>query len=84
MRVASLVPAAALLLAACQTIDDSDWRGGESTSFNQAERTCKTQTKYIAEEARRGEFFVGCMAALGWTPRPGTAFASLATAPDPT
>lgn len=83
MKVALLAAAAALLLAACQTTD-SDWIGGEGTSFYHAERTCTTQTEFISAEERRPRFFVGCMAALGWTPGSGSEYAQLATISDPT
>lgn len=73
MRTLGLLAALALL-AACQTTDDSEWtRGSVSTPFNQAERTCQDQQAFVADEAKRPAFFTECMAALGWTPRAGSA-----------
>jgi hypothetical protein len=70
-----IAPLAALaLLAACQTIEDSDWVGGRlGTPFNQAERTCHDQQEFVAEKDKRPHFFTECMAAFGWTPKAGAA-----------
>ncbi|MFA9199685.1 MAG: hypothetical protein ACEQR8_00655 [Cypionkella sp.] len=61
----------ALLLAGCETTNSDNWTGGATTPFNQAERSCLSLAQDVAEEADRREMFVGCMAALGWSPRPG-------------
>ena len=37
----------------------------------QAERSCQDLMGTIAKEDARREFFVGCMRAFGWTPKPG-------------
>ena len=67
--------AAVVALAACETTTSDDWTGGGSTPFKQAERSCEEQTQNIrSEEAgAKADFFVGCMKALGWEPKPGTA-----------
>ncbi|MGI8944584.1 MAG: hypothetical protein ACR2FJ_10230 [Qipengyuania sp.] len=67
------LPLLAPALAACQSVDDSDWvRGEYGSGFNQAERGCEELTeRTIEQESKREEFFVGCMKALGWTPKPG-------------
>lgn len=69
MRIAAM--ALTLVLAACETTNSSDWTGGSGTPFKQAERTCQEELKNISKEAGRRDFFIGCMEALGWTPRPG-------------
>lgn len=61
----------ALLLSACETTNSDDWTGGSGTPFDQAERSCGELVKSIDQEADRRDFFVGCMASLGWAPRPG-------------
>ena len=72
-------------LAACETTNSDDWTEGDpNVPFNTAEDTCETQTNSIEDEEDRPEFFAMCMTALGWTPRPGTPYATPATAPDPT
>jgi|GEM_PF-5318158 len=71
-------------LAACQTTTSDEWTGDGSTDFTQAERSCEKQTENIEEKAERAEFFVGCMRALGWEPKPGTEYATPEDAPDPT
>jgi hypothetical protein len=60
----------ALALAACETTNSDDWVGTEGTPFSQAERSCGVMLEDVGEERRR-EFFIGCMAALGWAPKPG-------------
>lgn len=60
-----------LVLAACETTNSSDWSGGQGTSFKQAERSCTDLLPGISKEENRRDFFIGCMQALGWTPRPG-------------
>ena len=76
MKAARPVLAAALLLSACETTNESEWASApEGTPFDHAERTCESQQEAIAEEAARPAFFVKCMAAFDWTPRPGTPFA---------
>ena len=45
--------------------------GGGGTPFKQAERTCLDLMDSIREEDGRSDFFLGCMNAYGWTPRPG-------------
>lgn len=69
LRVAPLILLVAL--AACETTNSSDWTGGEGTPFKQAERSCQDMMGTIAKEVERREFFIGCMRALGWTPKPG-------------
>ena len=66
---ASLVPLCALLLTACETTNSEDWTGGATTPFEQAERSCETQMEFISQEENRRTFFIGCMRALGWTPK---------------
>lgn len=61
----------ALSLGACETTNSSDWVGGEGTPFKQAERSCNQLLPTVAEEDDRRDFFIGCMGALGWSPRPG-------------
>jgi hypothetical protein len=58
-------------LAACKTSGSDDWTGGAQTPFGQAERSCTELLDTISREEDRREFFIGCMGALGWTPRPG-------------
>ena len=60
-----------LVLAACETTNSDDWTGGDGTPFNQAERSCGELNKSIAKEEDRRAFFIGCMGALGWAPKPG-------------
>jgi hypothetical protein len=60
-----------LLLAACETTNSSDWIGGEGTPFKQAERSCNELLPTISKEEDRRAFFIGCMRALGWTPKAG-------------
>ncbi|MXO73835.1 hypothetical protein GRI40_01175 [Altererythrobacter aerius] len=66
---------AVLALGACETTNSHDWIGGPGTSFDQAERTCLAMVESVAKEADRRDFFIGCMQALGWTPRPGASIA---------
>ena len=73
MRSPSLLPVvAALLLGACETTNSEDWTGGDATPFHTAERTCEDQAANIREQENRSQFFIGCMQALGWEPKPGT------------
>ena len=65
------LPIIALGLAACETTNSDDWVGGDRTPFNQAERSCEEQTQSIREDEDKRDFFIGCMTALGWTPKPG-------------
>lgn len=60
----------ALMLAACETTNSEDWVGSEGTPFSQAERSCERMLEDVAKDTQR-EFFIGCMNALGWTPKPG-------------
>lgn len=62
---------ALLALAACESTNSSDWTGGATTPFKQAERSCGDLLKSVKLEADRRDFFIGCMGALGWAPRPG-------------
>jgi hypothetical protein len=72
MIVRRVAPIAVLLaLAACETTNSSDWTGGAGTPFKQAERSCNELVPSVAKQESRRDFFVGCMKALGWTPRPG-------------
>jgi hypothetical protein len=81
----TLVSVLLLALTACQTTQSEDWMQGEpSVSFADAEESCEEQARNIEEEENRPEFFVLCMAALGWTPTAASPFATPATAPDPT
>ena len=74
----------ALALAGCETTNSKDWvEGDPSVPFNDAEETCEDQAESIEEEENRPEFFADCMAALGWTPKPGTTFSTPWDAPDP-
>ena len=68
-RVVALILIVAL--AACETTNSSDWNGGGGTPFKQAERSCQDLMGTIAKEDARREFFVVCMRAFGWTPKPG-------------
>jgi len=68
-RVAPIV--LLLALPACETTNSSDWNGGKGTPFNQAERSCQEELKNISKPGGRRDFFIGCMNALGWTPKPG-------------
>lgn len=67
----ALILFAAIALSACQTTDSDDWTGGAHTPFGQAEKSCTELLQTISREQNRREFFVGCMGALGWTPKPG-------------
>jgi hypothetical protein len=72
MRNARVVPIVVLLvLAACETTNSSDWVGGNGTPFKQAERSCREELKDISKADNGRDFFIGCMGALGWAPRPG-------------
>ena len=72
MRIVRVAPVVlALALAACETTNSSDWTGGSGTPFKQAERTCQEELKTISKADNRRDFFIGCMSALGWTPRAG-------------
>jgi len=64
---------AALALTGCQTANGADWlrNGSGKTGYRQAERTCLTQSGAIEKDANRRDFFIGCMGALGWAPKPG-------------
>lgn len=62
---------ALIILSACGTSRSKDWTGGASTPFIQAAKSCDALTASIKEEANRRDFYVGCMASLGWTPKPG-------------
>ncbi len=70
MRVLLLL-LALLALAACETTNSSDWTGGKGTPFKQAERSCNELLPTVAKEEDRRDFFIGCMQALGWTPKDG-------------
>ena len=74
MRTAALL-AVLFALAGCETTNSSDWTGGRGTPFNQAELTCQDQLTTIAKEDSRRDFFIGCMNALGWAPKPGASIA---------
>lgn len=79
-----LILASALAIAACQTVDDSQWlAAGEGVPFNRAEKTCEDQQEFVAEEGAKPAFFVKCMAALGWAPKAGTYWARAAEPRDP-
>ena len=83
-RPAIFLALASLALAGCQTTDGDDWvEGAPNAPFKQAERTCEDLTKEIEKEANRPGYFVRCMGALGWTPKPGTEFAAVHDARDP-
>ena len=73
LRVSLIVLTAALALAGCKTDDAADWShiGPGGTEFRQADRTCEDQLQFVADESERTDFYVKCMAALGWAPRPG-------------
>ena len=60
----------ALMLTACETTNSEDWVGTEGTPFAQAERSCGRMLEDVAKGAKR-DFFIGCMNALGWAPKPG-------------
>ena len=60
-------------LAACETTNSSDWTGGEGTPFKQAERSCNELLPTVAKQEDRRDFFMGCMQALGWTPKANAA-----------
>lgn len=63
--------ALALALSGCETTNSDDWTGGEGTPFATAERTCFTLVEDVEQGEKHREFFVGCMASLGWAPKPG-------------
>ncbi len=71
MRRVILVLSSALGLAACESTNSSDWTGGTRTPFGQAERSCNDLLPTVTKEEDRREFFIGCMGALGWAPKPG-------------
>lgn len=71
MRRALCLAPVLFSLAACETTNSDDWTGGEGTPFNQAERTCLSMVADVEEETARRDFFIGCMSALGWAPKPG-------------
>ena len=76
--------AVALVLAGCETTNEDEWTSAAGgTPFDQAEDTCETQLEFIESEEGHQRFFVDCMAAYDWRPRPGTPFANPETAPDP-
>lgn len=75
MRRTVFAAAAALSLAGCETTNSDNWTGGASTPFNHAERSCESLAEDIEREDRRREFFIGCMQALGWAPKPGASIA---------
>lgn len=58
-------------LSACETTNSDEWTGGAATPFGQAEKSCTDLLDTISDNDDRREFFVGCMRALGWTPKPG-------------
>ncbi|MCT2558789.1 hypothetical protein N0B51_07325 [Tsuneonella sp. YG55] len=60
-----------LAMTACSTTDPDDWSGGTRTPFGQAEKSCTELLETIAKVQNRRDFFVACMGALGWTPKPG-------------
>lgn len=71
MRILAIA-AALLVLAGCQTSNGDGWNGPRlGTSYRQAEKTCLGEANLMTRDANRREFFVGCMGALGWTPKPG-------------
>ena len=72
MRSCPLILVATLALAACETTNSKNWTGGDSTPFETAERTCEDQAANISEQENRSDFFIGCMQALGWNPKPET------------
>lgn len=83
-RFPILAALAPLALAGCQTTDGDDWVGrSQNVSFKQAEATCGELRQEIEKEANRPGYFVSCMEALGWTPKPGTEFAAVRDARDP-
>lgn len=69
------VALAALAIAGCETTNSDDWAGGASTPFGQAERSCGALIEDVDRAEARRDFFIGCMASLGWTPRPGASIA---------
>jgi hypothetical protein len=72
MTLLRVAPIALLfILAACETTNSSDWTGGKGTPFQQAERSCNDLLPSVEKEESRRDFFIGCMHALGWTPKPG-------------
>ncbi len=75
MRRTALLLAAAFVLSACETTNSDDWSGGEGTPFKQAEKSCESLLPDIGKDEDRREFFIGCMGALGWSPKPGASIA---------
>jgi len=71
MRRTLAVIAGAVLLSGCETTNSDDWLGGQTTPFNQAERSCSSLTDDIDKEESRRDFFISCMRSLGWAPKPG-------------
>jgi len=75
MRRTVIVLATALALAACETTNSEDWTGDPGTPFKQAEKSCENLLPDIGMDEDRREFFIGCMGALGWSPKPGASIA---------
>ena len=66
----ALIALPLLALAACETTNSDEWSGGDGTPFKQAERSCLELTESIEASAEKRDFFIGCMGALGWAPKP--------------
>lgn len=71
LRRAALPLALVSALGACETTNSSDWSGSREKPFRQAEKSCLGQADAIEDKANRRKFFIGCMGALGWNPKPG-------------
>lgn len=59
-------------LGACRTTAESEWLGNPTLKpFRQATQTCEDQVDNIRVGSERDRFYLECMAAFGWQPRPG-------------
>ncbi|WP_162935608.1 hypothetical protein [Tsuneonella amylolytica] len=72
MKRLAVLLAPAILLAACQTSNGDQWNGPRlGTPYRQAEKTCFDQVEFVTGVDAKRDFFIGCMNALGWTPKAG-------------
>jgi hypothetical protein len=68
----AVVLTAAAALAGCTNDPSEGWTKipPGDTEFRQAHRTCEDQLEFVADESERTDFYVKCMAALGWVAGP--------------
>lgn len=69
-RAAIILALVVLPLAGCATTKKSQWNGGALSKFVNAQRSCDEQALQVDAKDKRRAFFIGCMGALGWTPKP--------------